>query len=213
MASVPTGTVLSIASAFGAAIPTTLVTNATEAVVTATAHGLTNGDIVEVTSGWGRLNLRMARVKASATNTITLEGIDTSNTNIYPAGSGIGSVRKVTTFTQLEGILGVQSNGGDPKNVSYKYVESDVEVTVNDGFTSTTYSAEIDADKASSVGYGFLKSLTEAQSNTCLRMVTRSGAAIYAPCSVALNESVRLQDGQVNRVTCAFNGNNRVTRY
>jgi hypothetical protein len=213
MASVPTGTVFSIASAYGSAITTTAVTNATEAVVTATAHGLANGDIVEVTSGWGRLNLRVARVKSSTANTINLEGIDTSNTNVYPAGSGIGSVRKITTFTQLTGVLSAQSSGGDPKNVTYKFIESDTDVNINDGFTSTNYSVEIDADQNASTGYAALKTLTESQANSCLRMVTRSGSAVYVPCTVALNEAIRLQDGQVNRVGCSFNGNNRLTRY
>ena len=49
MAQVPTGTTFFIASAFGSAINTTAVTNASEAVVTtASAHSFSNGDIVEV---------------------------------------------------------------------------------------------------------------------------------------------------------------------
>jgi hypothetical protein len=44
-------------------------------------------------------------------------------------------------------------------------------------------------------------------------MVTRSGSIILQPCTVALNEAVKLTDGQINQVSCAFNGNNRLTRY
>ena len=51
------------------------------------------------------------------------------------------------------------------------------------------------------------------QTYTCLKMVTRSGSLIFQPCTVALNEAVRLQDGQINRVNVAFNGSNRLTRY
>jgi hypothetical protein len=40
-------------------------------------------------------------VKAVSTNDVTLEGINTTSTTTYPAGSGTGSVRKITGWTQL----------------------------------------------------------------------------------------------------------------
>lgn len=213
MAQVPTGTTLHIASAFGSAIPVTVLTNASEAIATATAHGLANGDIVEVTSGWGRLNKRTFRIKAVTTNNFTLEGADTTNTNFFPAGTGIGSVRKVNTFTQITGVMNPQSNGGDPKRVTYNFLESDVDYSINDGFNAVDYSIEIDADQIGSAGYTALKALTDVQTDTVLRMVSRNGALIFVPCTVALNESVRLQSGQINRVSAQFSGNNRLTRY
>lgn len=214
MAQVPTGTTFFIASAFGAAIATTAVTNASEAVVTTTsAHGYANGDIVEVTSGWGRLNKRAFRIKAASASVLTLEGMDTTNTTYFPAGSGIGSIRKASTFTQISGILSSSSQGGDPKTVSYKYLESDVDFSLNDGFGATSYTVEVDADTIGSAGYTAMKSLTDVQTDTILQMVTRNGAKIYQPCTVALNEAVQLQDGQINRVRAQFNGNNRLVRY
>ena len=213
MAQVPTGSTFFIASAFAAIKTTTTVTNATEAVVTSAAHGYSNGDIVEITSGWGRLNRRNFRIKSVATDTFVLEGADTSSTTYYPAGTGIGSVRKVSTFTQLTTIMNPQSTGGDPKTVTYKFIESDVEYSINDGFTATSYTLELDADAIGSAGYAALKTLTEVQTDTSLKIVTRNGALIFQPCTVALNEAIRMQDGQINRVNVSFNGNNRLTRY
>ena len=83
--------------------------------MTSAAHGYSNGDIVEITSGWGRLNLRNFRIKSVATDTFVLEGADTTSTTLFPAGSGIGSVRKISTFTQITGVMNPQSSGGDPK--------------------------------------------------------------------------------------------------
>lgn len=213
MAQVPTGTTFFIASAYAAAKATTVVTNAVEAVVTSAAHGYSNGDIVEITSGWGRMNRRDFRIKGVTTDSFTLEGMDTTNTTFFPAGTGIGSVRKITTFTQITSVMAPQSSGGDPKTVNYKFVESDVEYSINDGFNATSYTLNLDADAIGSAGYTALKTLTEVQTDTCLRMVTRSGSQILQPCTVALNEAVKLQDGQINQVSCAFNGNNRLTRY
>jgi hypothetical protein len=213
MAQVPTGTTFFIASAYAASKTVTIVTNATEAVVTSTAHGYSNGDIVEITSGWGRLNLRNFRIKSVATDTFVLEGADTTSTTLFPAGSGIGSVRKISTFTQITGVMNPQSSGGDPKTVTYKFVESDVDYSINDGFSATNYTMELDADSIGGAGYTALKALTDVQTYTCLKMVTRSGSLIFQPCTVALNEAVRLQDGQINRVNVAYNGANRLTRY
>jgi len=213
MAQVPTGSTFFIASAFAASKTTTIVTNASEAVVTSAGHGYSNGDIVEMTSGWGRLNRRDFRIKSVATDTFVLEGADTSSTTFYPAGTGIGSVRKISTFTQITSVMNPQSTGGDPKNVVYKFIESDVEYSINDGFTATSYTLELDADAIGSAGYTALKTLTDVQTDTSLKVVTRSGSLIFQPCTVALNEAIRMQDGQINRVNVSFNGNNRLTRY
>lgn len=213
MAQVPTGSTFYVATAFGPSKTTTVVTNASEAVFTSVAHGYSNGDIIEITSGWGRANLRAARVKSVTTDTFAAELLDTTNTNFFPAGTGVGSVRKVTAFTQITTVMNPSSSGGDPKNVTYRFVESDVEYSINDGFAATQYSFDLDADSIGSAGYTALKSLTDVQTNTIMKMVTRSGSVLYLPCTVALNENVSLTDGQINKVKATFNGNNRVTRY
>lgn len=213
MAQVPTGSTFYVASAIAAAKTVSSVTNASEAVVTSTAHGYSNGDIVIMYSGWGRLNKRAFRIKSVATDTFVLEGCDTTNTNFFPSGSGVGTVTKISTFTQITTVMNPSSSGGDPKTVNYKFVESDVEYSINDGFTATSYTLEMDADSIGSAGYTALKSLTDVQTDTVLKIITRSGSISLCPCTVALNESVAMQEGQINRVKAAFNGNNRLVRY
>ena len=51
------------------------------------------------------------------------------------------------------------------------------------------------------------------QTNTILRVTTRSGQIQLIPGTVALNESVQMNDGQINTVTASITGNNRTTRY
>lgn len=213
MAQVPTGSTFFVATAFASPKTVSSISNASPAVATSTAHGYSNGDIVLIASGWGRLNKRVFRVANVTTNTFELEGQDTSNTTFYPAGASAGTATKVNTFTQVTTVMNPQSSGGDPKTVNYKFVESDVEYAINDGFNATSYNFEMDADSIGSAGYTSLKSLTEVQTDTCLLIVLRSGSKIYQPCTVALNEAVQMQEGQINRVRAAFNGNNRLTRY
>jgi len=213
MAQVPTGATFYVASTIAAAKTVTAVTNASEAVVSSTAHGYSNGDVVIMFSGWGRLNKRAFRIKSVTTDAFTLEGADTTNTTFYPSGTGVGTVQKISAFTQITTVMNPSSSGGEPKTVNYKFIESDVEYSINDGFTATSYTLELDADSIGSAGYTALKTLTEVQTDTVLKIVTRSGSINLVPCTVALNEVVRMQDGQINRVNASFNGNNRAVRY
>lgn len=213
MAQVPTGSTFFIASAFGASKTVSAITNASEAVVTSTAHGYSNGDVVEVTSGWGRLNLRAFRIKSVTTDTFVLEGADTSSTTYFPAGSGIGSVRKATTFTQITTVMRPTSSGGEPKKVTYRFVESDVEYSLNDGFNAVNRSMDLDADCIGGAGYTALKNLTEVQTDTILKTVTKSGSFTLLSCKVALNEEVIMQDGNINSVKVDFSGNSKSVRY
>jgi hypothetical protein len=96
------GTVVAAASTYGPSVNMTAVTNATEAVATLGAgHGVVVGDYLEITSGWERLNARIVRAKTVVTNDVTLESVNTISTTNYPAGSGTGTVRRITAWTNL----------------------------------------------------------------------------------------------------------------
>lgn len=109
------GLTLSIASTYASALTFTAASNATETVLTmAVTTGLNPGDFVEVTSGWSLLDQRIARVKTVAPAvSITLELIDTSNTAQF-GGSGAGSVRKISAWTQITQLTAnLQTSGGE----------------------------------------------------------------------------------------------------
>lgn len=109
-----TGTVVAIASTYGASVTMSAISNAAEAVATLGAgHGVVVGDYLEVTSGWGRLDKRIVRAKTVATNDVTFESINTSNTTTYPAGTGTGSIRRITAWTNMSQIQGSSTSGGD----------------------------------------------------------------------------------------------------
>ena len=213
MASVPTGTIFAVATAFAAAKTVSGISNATEAIVSSTAHGFSTGDIVQLYSGWGRLNRRVVRVKSSLADSFVAEGINTVNTDFFPSGSGGGSVRKVTTFQQINKIVNPTSSGGEPKNITVKFLESDVEDSINDGFTAVTESFEIDADEFGGTAYAALVQLSEVQTDTVLKKTLRSGAIILTPSRVSLNENVKMTDGQIMTNAVSINGNGKITRY
>lgn len=109
------GTQVAIASTYGATKAMSAINNANPAVATLeAAHGIIVGDFMEITSGWDRLNGRMARCSVLSTNDATLEAIDTSSTARYPAGTGTGSVREVTAWTSIGQITSeISVTGGE----------------------------------------------------------------------------------------------------
>lgn len=213
MAQVPTGTTFQLYTSLQAAKVITGISNAAEAVVSSTAHGYSNGDYVFVESGWGRINRRAFRIKSVTTDSYVLEGMNTTNTSFYPAGGGAGSGYKALSPVQVTQVLASNSTGGEAKKVTYKYIESDVEFSINDGFTAVSRTMEIDADAVGTPGYTLMQSLTETGANTILRTLLKGGSFTLTPGSVALNEEIILTDGQVNRVRVDFSASNRSTRY
>jgi hypothetical protein len=126
----PNGSTVHIGSAYGSDLTVTAATNANPCVMTSTAHGLSNGDFVVTTSGWTRTTDRVFRVANVTANTFELEGHDTSDTSVYAAGSGIGSAKEVTTWTQLSQVLNITSQGGEQQYATYQPLEGDREVRI-----------------------------------------------------------------------------------
>lgn len=109
-----TGTQVAVASTYGTDFTISAISNANPAVATLSAsHGVIVGDFIEISSGWDLLNKRVVRVSAVSTNDVTLEGINTSDTNNYPAGSGTGTGREITAWTSVTQIQSIASSGGE----------------------------------------------------------------------------------------------------
>lgn len=99
------GLQLAIASTYGSSKTMSAVSNASTGVATLqSSHGVLEGDIMEVTSGWKRLNNRIIRAGTVSTDNVNLEGVSTSSTSDYPAGEGVGSIREITAWTSITGL-------------------------------------------------------------------------------------------------------------
>ncbi|WP_333907568.1 phage tail tube protein [Delftia acidovorans] len=213
MARTPNGTITSVATVLAAAKTISAITNAAEAVASSTAHGYSVGDVLLIYSGWGRLNFRAARVKTVTTDSFTLEGIDTSNAELFTPGSGAGSARKVTTMVDLDRTMNHSSSGGDAKTVNVKFIESDVEIVLNDGFNAVQRTFDMDADMIGTPAYTALKMLSDTNADTVVRRRAKTGAVSLIPAKVSFNEEETLTEGQAVTVKGTFNAQNISTRY
>ena len=213
MARTPNGTVHSVATVLASAKTISAITNTTEASCTSNGHGFGVGDSLLIYSGWGRLNFRAARVKSVTTDAFVLEGIDTSNTELFTAGGGAGSARKVGTWVDLDRTLNHSSSGGDAKTVNVKFIESDVEIVLNDGFNAVSRTFDMDADMIGTPSYTALKMLSDTNADTVVRRRAKTGAVSLIPAKVSFNEEETLTEGQAVTVKGTFNAQNVSTRY
>lgn len=122
---IPNGGTFQHAATYAAALAFASITNATEAVATVVGGTLVAGDIVLLTSGWSKLDSKVVRVKAATATAITLEGIDTTDTQIFPAGGGAGTMRKILTWVQIPQISDVAFSGGEQNYLDVVFLEDD----------------------------------------------------------------------------------------
>ena len=119
----PNGGTFQHAATYAAALAFTAISNATEAVAAVADADLEVGDIVLVESGWSTLNGRVVRVKTATAVSITLEDIDTSDTQSFPAGSGGGTLKKIETWVQIPQITDVAFSGGEQQYTDVVFLE------------------------------------------------------------------------------------------
>jgi Phage tail tube protein, TTP len=191
----PNGGILAIASAYAATLAVTVATNALETVLTVT-NTLVAGDSVEVTSGWNGLNGRVYLVKAATGTTVTLQGdsADTTDLTLFPAGSGIGSIRKINTWTQLQQVVNFTSSGGDLQYTTFNYLEETFERKIPTINSAQDLTITI-ADDTTLPGYIALRAVARKRAVTAMRLSIPNGNQILYNCIFGLNEIATLSVG------------------
>ena len=210
--SVPNGALVAIASGYGSALTVSALTNANPGVATSTAHGLANGDFVEVTSGWSRLTNKVVRVANVTTNTLELEGIDTSSTSIYPAAGGTGSVRKITGWTQLSQILSSSSSGGEQQFLEYQFLEADAQKRIPTFKNAAGLTLSV-ADDATQAGYILASTANDDRLQRAVRITLPSAAKILYNAYISLNKTPTLTVNELMAVEVTLSLLAEVVRY
>ncbi len=211
-AKLPDGAIVTLSTTLGSAKTVSALTNANPGVATSTAHGFVNGDIVLMNSGWSNLNQKAVRVAGSVSNAFNLDGIDTSLTSLYPAGSGTGSASLVGGFTQISQIMGLTTQGGDQQYATFSFLEQNFETQLPTVFSAQSISLEI-ADDPSLSGYIALKAAADARAFRVLKLQLPDGSFILYYGQISFNETPSLNKGQVMVVKATFALQARPVRY
>lgn len=190
--SLPNGAVLEIASALGAPVAFTALSNANPPVATAAGHKLKNDDVLLVNSGWSLINDRAARVSKAATDTFALGGLDTSRADRYGAGAGVGAVTPVTGWAPISKVTAFTSSGGEQQYLTVGYLEDDVDRQFPTNRTPNTLAITVE-DQPTAAYVGLVESYSETKTLAVVRLKLPNGDQILYPGYVSLTSTPTLE--------------------
>lgn len=210
--SLPNGSTFDVAATYGASVTVTAISNASPAVVTATAHGLTTGDYVIMTSGWTKMNNRIFKVTVVDPDSFSLQGTDTTDLTRYPALGGVGSCRSVATWVQIPQITGVDFTGGEQNMYTFQFLEDDDErqFPTNKSAITVTLTVADDPDQAY---VSTVEKYDEDKTLNALRLNLVNGDEILYPAVVTISATPSLTVNELMTRTISLALQARPTRY
>ena len=150
---------IAVQSALGANKTITGITKASPAVVTSTAHGLSNGAYVTLTvQGMWQLDQVVARIANVAANTFELEGIDATSYDTFTSGTA----NEVTFGTTLSSVSDINVSGGDFQMIDVTTIHDNVRKEVPGSASPVSISMTANWDP-SDAGLVALKSASDQQ--------------------------------------------------
>lgn len=209
---VPDGSKLFISTAYGATVLVTALTNADPAVATAAGHGLAAKEEFILVSGWDDANNRVFRAANPSADGFDVEGLDATNAARFTAGGGVGSIKPITAWQEIQQVLNPSSSGGDPQFAEVAPLASMNTFQIPTGFSATSITIPI-GDDPSLPGYKALKAASENRLLVALKVLKPNGNVNYFYGYAALNEIPSLTKGQVDTVTATFAPQGSTTRY
>lgn len=209
----PNGAIVAIASGYGASKTMSAVSNAGTAVATLeSSHGVAQGEFIEVTSGWSRLNNRIVRAGTVNSNDVDLDGINSTSTAIYPSGGGTGSVREITGWTQLTQILESSTSGGEQQFLEYQFLEDDAQKRIPTFKSASGLTFSV-ADDPSLAGYILAATANDDRLPRAVRVTLPSGSLILYNAYISLNPTPSLTVNSIMAVQVTLSLLNEPVRY
>lgn len=188
----------------------TAISNAKEPVMSIADTGnLAAGDIVIVTeSTWGKLLDRVVRIKkVEANQSVTIEGIDTTDQNVFPAGA-TAKIAKISAWTEIPCVQDLAQDGGEQQYYTYQCLSDDQEqqLPTYKSAVSLTYTFAHEYDNPI---YPLLRAADESGEVKALRMYVPKAKEIRAWAGVlSFNEIPQTAVNEMETVSlsCSLKG-------
>lgn len=199
----PEGSSQQFSNTFATAKTITAITNANPAVATSTAHGYVTGDEILLTSGWEDATDSVYKVEVVDANTFKLLGLDTSNSNFFPTGTGSGTAQKISGWTAIPQVLTVSASGGDARFTDVQLLARRNSLKIPTGFNATAITLSL-AHDAANANYITMLGISRNLSKVAFKQVISGGAVTYGYGYLSVSEMPKLNSNQVNTVDCAM---------
>jgi hypothetical protein len=208
----PNGSTFDFAEEYGDDVTITAISNANPAVVSATAHGFVEGDIVVITSGWVKLTGRSFKVGTITTDTFVLTGVNTLSTQGYPAGVSAGTAKKVEKWVNIPQITEVASSGGEQQFYQFGFLEEDEDRQIPTTKSPSTLTLTV-ADDPSQPYVPVVEAADELKEERVQRLNLVNGDIILYNSIASITNTPSLTRNQIMVRTITLAQQGRVTRY
>lgn len=208
----PNGSTVDVAATYSLEVGITGISNANPAVVTAPAHGLADGDIVLITSGWSKLTGKAFRVTEADTDTFELEKVNTTDLTRYPAGAGIGSLVSVDSWVQISQVTGFESAGGEQNQYTFQFLEEDDERQIPTNKTAVTVTITV-ADDPEQPYVPVVEAYDESKARGVVRLNLINKDAILYPSIISITSTPTATVNELMTRTITLSLQARTTRY
>jgi len=199
----PEGSKFYFSQTFASAKTITALTNANPAVATSTSHGYSDGDEVILTSGWEDATDTVYKVDQLTTDTFSLTGLNSTDTDFYSAGGGVGSAQKVSSWTEIPQVLTIATSGGDARFTTINPIARRNSINIPTGFNATSITLTLGHDP-SNANYITMLDISRTLSKVAFKMVLSGGAVTYGYGYMSVSEAPTLNVNQANSVTAAL---------
>lgn len=161
-------------SAIGSDLTISGITKANPGVVSSTAHGLSNGDIVFLEiNGMHQLNDKVVRVANKTTDTFELEGVDTTLFETFSSGTA----QKLTFGTSITTATTINASGGDFDFIDSTTIHDATKKQIPGLPSAITYQFDNIWD-ASDTGLLAMKAASDTQAKRAFKFQFGSGGKI-----------------------------------
>lgn len=197
------GSAFYFSQTFAAAKTVTVATNANPAVLTSTTHGYTTGDEFLFASGWEDATDSVFKANVLTADTLNPLGLNSTSTTYYPAGSGVGTMQKISSWLAIPQVLGISTTGGDARFVDVQPLAKRNGVKFPTGFNPMGITLDLGHDPAGT-NYATMLDVSRTFTKVAVKMVAGGGGTTYGYGYMIVSEAPSMAIGQPNKVTCAL---------
>jgi len=198
----PEGAALYFSSTFAATKTISALTNANPAVATSTSHGYADDDIILLDSGWEDATDSCYMVNQTTTNAFEVLGLNSTDTDFFAAGAGVGTASLVSSWVQIPQVLSISTTGGDPRFTTISPLAKRNSINVPTGFNPTSITLTLGHD-ASDTNYQSMLSVSRSLTKVAFKLVM-SGSTVLGYGYMSVSEMPSLNVNQANQVTASF---------
>lgn len=206
------GTSFYISQTFASAKTLTVVSNANPALATSVSHGYSDNDELLFSSGWELANNTVYRADQQSADTFLLLGLNSTNTNSFTSGAGVGTTQKISSWIEIPQILNVSPQGGGPRFLDIRPIKLLQGLRRPNGFeaASITWTIGFDPDLTD---WETLLDISRSTTLVAYKSVKASGKATYGYGYFQMGEAPQESSDAVTTVQAVFQAQGRLISY